>query len=313
MGTENFGNLLRDPAMAISALVARELAERGFGDLRPGLLAVATHIRADGWRVTDLAQRAQVSKPTVVHAVDELVRLGYARREPDPADGRAKLVTLTERALEAERVGREAIARIRDAWAGALGEREMAQLEALLLRLRATLSAYIAKMSCSASTLAIAARQMRWSRRIARARRLWASTGSSRRPRRTAAGTVLPPARAIATSASGSEPTRASSGCRRARLHDDRGRRGQHRRRHEPVHRPGARGHAGVVGGDRGQHRLGQHRAAVADDLDVEHEVEPEDGEQEAGAGGHEGGHGGERTARSPSPPKGDSWPRRPP
>ena len=120
-------------------LVARELAERGFGDLRPGLLAVATHIRADGSRVTDLAQRAQVSKPTVVHAVDELVRLGYARREPDPADGRAKLVTLTERALEAERVGREAIARIRDAWAAALGEREMAQLEALLLRLRATL------------------------------------------------------------------------------------------------------------------------------------------------------------------------------
>jgi DNA-binding MarR family transcriptional regulator len=139
VGTDNFGNLLRDPAMAMGALVARELAERGFGDLRPGLLAVATHIRADGSRVTDLAQRAQVSKPTVVHAVDELVRLGYARREPDPADGRAKLVTLTERAVEAERVGREAIARIRDAWAAALGEREMAQLEALLLRLRATL------------------------------------------------------------------------------------------------------------------------------------------------------------------------------
>ena len=139
VGTDNFGNLLRDPAMAMGALVARELAKRGFGDLRPGLLAVAAHIRADGSRVTDLARRAQVSKPTVVHAVDELVRLGYARREPDPADGRAKLVTMTARALEAERVGREAIARIRDAWAAALGEREMAQLEALLLRLRATL------------------------------------------------------------------------------------------------------------------------------------------------------------------------------
>jgi len=78
-------------------------------------------------------------KPMVVHAVDELVRLGYARREPDPADGRAKLVTMTERGLQAERAGREAVARVRDAWAVALGEREMEQLEALLRRLRATL------------------------------------------------------------------------------------------------------------------------------------------------------------------------------
>ena len=139
MGTDNFANLLRDPGMAMGALIGRELAERGFGDLRPGLLAVATHIRADGSRITDLAQRAQVSKPTVVHAVDELVRLGYARREPDPADGRAKLVTMTARGLQVERVAREAIVRIRDAWAAAMGEREMEQLEALLLRLRATL------------------------------------------------------------------------------------------------------------------------------------------------------------------------------
>jgi DNA-binding MarR family transcriptional regulator len=139
VGTDNFGNLLRDPALSLGAIVARELATHGFADLRPGLLAVGTQIRADGSRITDLARRAQLSKPTVVHAVDELVRLGYARREPDPADGRAKLVTMTARGLEAERVGREAIAQVRDAWAAALGERDMERLEALLRRLRKTL------------------------------------------------------------------------------------------------------------------------------------------------------------------------------
>ena len=212
VGTDNFGNLLRDPAMAMGALVARELAEHGFGDLRPGLLAVATHIRADGSRVTDVAQRAQVSKPTVVHAVDELGGSATPAASPTPPMAGPSR-TLTERALEAECVGREAIARIRDAWAAALGEREMAQLEALLLRLRDAV-AYVAKLNCSASTAAIAARQIRWSRRIERASRLWASTGSLRRPRRTADGTVLPPASAIATSASGSEAHAGQLGCR---------------------------------------------------------------------------------------------------
>jgi DNA-binding MarR family transcriptional regulator len=139
VGTGNFANLLREPALAITAIVGRELEAQGFADLRPGLLAVGIHVRADGSRITDLARSARLSKPTVVHAVDELVRLGYARREPDPVDGRAKLVTMTERGLQAERAGREAVGRVRDAWAVALGEREMEQLEALLRRLRATL------------------------------------------------------------------------------------------------------------------------------------------------------------------------------
>ena len=73
-------------------LVAEELARRGFADLRPALLAVGQHVGADGTRITELAARAWLSKATVVHAVDELERLGYVTREPDPTDRRAKLV-----------------------------------------------------------------------------------------------------------------------------------------------------------------------------------------------------------------------------
>jgi len=139
VGTINFGTLLHEPALAINAIVGQELATRGFDDLRPALMAIGIHIRDDGSRITQLARSAQVSKPTVVHAVDELVRMGYAQREPDPEDGRAKLVKLTERGHAAERAGREAVGRIRDAWAAALGEDEMEELEALLRRLRALL------------------------------------------------------------------------------------------------------------------------------------------------------------------------------
>lgn len=138
-GTDNFGNLFRDTALAGQQLVAKELARRGFDDLRPALIAVAQHIGPNGTRVTELAERAWLTKATVVHAVDELERLGYVTRKPDPTDRRAKLVTSTARARRAEAVAREAIADMRDAWADLIGAEEMDQLEAGLRRLREAL------------------------------------------------------------------------------------------------------------------------------------------------------------------------------
>jgi DNA-binding MarR family transcriptional regulator len=138
-GTANFGNLFRDPTMVMQELVAEELVRRGFADLRPALLAVGQHVGAHGTRITELAERAQLSKATVVHVVDELERLGYVTREPDPTDGRAKLVRSTPRAREAERAARDAVADIQAAWTEVIGRRDMAALEAALRRLRAAL------------------------------------------------------------------------------------------------------------------------------------------------------------------------------
>ena len=138
-GTDSFGNLFRDTALAGQQIVAEELVRRGFGDLRPALLAVGQHVGPNGARITELADRAWLTKATVVHAVDELERLGYVTREPDSSDGRAKLVVPTERMHEAERVAREVIADMRAAWAQRLGEQDMDALEALLRRLRAVL------------------------------------------------------------------------------------------------------------------------------------------------------------------------------
>lgn len=138
-GTASFGNLFRDVTLAMQQLVAEELVRRGFSDLRPALLAVAQHVGANGTRVTELAERAWLTKATVVHAVDELERLGYVTREPDPTDRRAKLVRSTARAREAEQAAREAIADIREAWSALIGDEQMDALEAELRRLRAAL------------------------------------------------------------------------------------------------------------------------------------------------------------------------------
>ncbi len=138
-GTDNFGNLFRDTALAMQQLIAEELARRGFADLRPALLAVAQHVGSNGTRITELAGRAWLAKATVVHAVDELERLGYVTRKPDPTDRRAKLVHATPRAREAEQAAREAIAEVREAWAQRIGAAPMDALEAGLRQLRASL------------------------------------------------------------------------------------------------------------------------------------------------------------------------------
>lgn len=139
-GTDNFGNRLRNPYLLLGELIAEGLAQREFADLRPALLSVGQHLREDGTRITELAARASLTKATVVHSVNELERLGYARRIPDPVDGRAKLVIPTARGVAAEQAGREIIAEVHAAWTKLLGDEEMRRLEDSLRRLEAALT-----------------------------------------------------------------------------------------------------------------------------------------------------------------------------
>ena len=134
-GANHLGTLLRDPALTVNELVSEELATRGFADFRSAHGAIGQHIKDSGSRVTELAQLAQLTKPTVVYLVNELERLGYVERIPDPADGRAKLVHLTERGMRAQKAGREIVARIEQDWSRLLGEGDFATLRELLQRL----------------------------------------------------------------------------------------------------------------------------------------------------------------------------------
>ena len=61
-------------------------------------MTCATRIFREGEvRLTELAARAQLSLAATSELVNDLVALGYLTRRPDPADGRAKLIDLTNR------------------------------------------------------------------------------------------------------------------------------------------------------------------------------------------------------------------------
>ncbi len=67
--------------------------------------------------------------------VDELVDMRYLVRRPDPADGRAKLIVLTERGRDAVAAGRRMIDGIEEQVTGILGESGHRELRRLLAKL----------------------------------------------------------------------------------------------------------------------------------------------------------------------------------
>ena len=64
---------------------------------RPAHSAVMAHIDIEGGtRLTTIAARANITPQAVGELVDDLERLGYVIRRPDPDDRRAKRIVLTE-------------------------------------------------------------------------------------------------------------------------------------------------------------------------------------------------------------------------
>ncbi len=92
-------------ARASSGDMAREVHP----DLEPAAYGLLVRLdEADRQRATELASWFGVGKATMSRQLRALEELGLVTREPDPADGRASLVALTEE-------GRARFRRVRDA------------------------------------------------------------------------------------------------------------------------------------------------------------------------------------------------------
>ena len=115
---------------------SEELHERvqaaGFTDIRPGHGCVFGNIDPPGSRLTDLAERANMTKQSVGEVTSDLERRGYLERVPDPEDGRAKIIRLTEPGRKAQAAGRGLINDLERDWAERYGEEQIAALRAAL-------------------------------------------------------------------------------------------------------------------------------------------------------------------------------------
>jgi DNA-binding MarR family transcriptional regulator len=91
------GALLRAPFEALLDHVFDRLGKAGFDDVRPAHGAVLRNIAREGTRITELAERARMTKQSMAELVEHLRERGYLELAPDPSDGRAKLARLTGR------------------------------------------------------------------------------------------------------------------------------------------------------------------------------------------------------------------------
>ena len=133
----NLAILLREPFLAFIAELFRRLQEAGYGDLRISHLVVFQHIDPAGSRLTELAAKAQMTKPSMAYLVEYLEAAGYVERLPDPSDGRARLVHLTERGWKQIEDALDIIADMEAELAAAMRPGQLATLRRLLTSLGA--------------------------------------------------------------------------------------------------------------------------------------------------------------------------------
>lgn len=115
-----------------------EMAREVHPDLEPAAYGLLVRLEECGaQRATELAAYIGVGKATMSRQLHALENLGFVAREPDPADGRAWLVSLTER-------GRADFSQVRDArrmqyvrQLAGWERREVAELARLLHQLNA--------------------------------------------------------------------------------------------------------------------------------------------------------------------------------
>jgi DNA-binding MarR family transcriptional regulator len=121
--------LLTEVKMAAVRKLQSRLADAGHPDIREGFGCVFGFIDMDsGSRLTELADRSGFTKQAVGEAVTELEKLGYVKRLPDPGDGRAKIIKLTDWGVDAVVKGRRLFADIEAEWADQLGAELLASL-----------------------------------------------------------------------------------------------------------------------------------------------------------------------------------------
>lgn len=132
----NLGLLLFIPYRAMETAVLQELERHGH-HLSIAQARVFQRIGPDGTRPSELAEATQLTKQTLGSILDQLEKAGYVARTADPGDGRARLVTITDRGQELVVLSLPVVEDMERAWAEHLGPERTRQLREVLVDLRA--------------------------------------------------------------------------------------------------------------------------------------------------------------------------------
>lgn len=129
---QHIGRLLLQAQRAFNQAAISKLQQRGYAGLSLAHTALLPHLDLEGTRITTLAERAGITKQGMGQLVTDLERQGLVSRAPDPADGRATLVSFTDEGWAYLQAAHEVKKEMEAEYAALLGDEGFEQLRVLL-------------------------------------------------------------------------------------------------------------------------------------------------------------------------------------
>jgi DNA-binding MarR family transcriptional regulator len=127
--SNNLPRLLREFSRDYERRIWRELASRGYPEIRPSHSQVFANLGMGSVRVSELAERAQVTQQAMGKMLKELEQMGYIARDTDSRDKRAREIRLTERGIKLATDSLRVVDEVRRHYDDKIGKTELAQLE----------------------------------------------------------------------------------------------------------------------------------------------------------------------------------------
>src|SRR5262245_12950733 len=134
----NLGRLLLTAFSYWEREIMTKLHAAGFRDVRPAHLGVMRQLDLGGTRITEVAERAGVTKQAMGQMVADCEKLNLVTTVPDVTDGRAKVVLFTNRGRTLIAKSRAIIARTEKEIEQMLGSAHYANFRAALATLAET-------------------------------------------------------------------------------------------------------------------------------------------------------------------------------
>ncbi|MEP4484724.1 MAG: MarR family transcriptional regulator [Halioglobus sp.] len=127
--SSNFARLLMEVGGDFDRCVLARLHQAGYADIRPAHQTVFANLGTGAVRVSELAERAQVTQQAMGKTLKELERRGYIVRSVDTHDKRAKAIELTDKGEAMAQFALRIQAQVRQEYAIKIGVEELDALE----------------------------------------------------------------------------------------------------------------------------------------------------------------------------------------
>jgi DNA-binding MarR family transcriptional regulator len=127
--------LVERAGRALQTDMVRRAHADGHAEVKPAHNAVFGTLPASGARAADMAARAGVTRQSMGEVIRDMVGVGLLEMQPDPTDGRAKLVTYTDHGRSVASDGRRHLVALEERFAEEFGDQEYAVVRDVLARI----------------------------------------------------------------------------------------------------------------------------------------------------------------------------------